>query len=62
MLGIYFWQKNWGKWLSATAFILLWLLSTTPIHTALTAGLEYQYPAYVFKQTLPQHTAIVLLG
>lgn len=42
--------------------MLLWLLSTTPIHNALTSGLEYQYPAYIFDQTLPQHTAIVLLG
>ncbi len=44
------------------SFCLLWLLGTTPVRNALTASLEKQTSAYAWQQTLPQDTAIVLLG
>jgi len=62
LLGIYFWQKRWGKWLALSSFILLWLLSTAPVRNILATSLEYQYPPYHLNQTLPDNTAIVLLG
>jgi uncharacterized SAM-binding protein YcdF (DUF218 family) len=61
-IGIYFWQKRWGKWLTLVSFIMLWLLSISPVRNILTSSLEYQYPAYSFNQTLPNNTAIILLG
>ncbi len=61
-LGIYFWQKRWGKWLTLASFIMLWLLSTSPVRNMLTSSLEYQYPAYNLNQILPNNTAIIILG
>jgi len=62
LIGICFWQKRWGKWLALASFILLWLLSSSPVRNMLTSSLEYQYPAYSFNQTLPNDTAIIVLG
>jgi len=62
LVGIFFWQKRWGKWLALVSFILLWLLSSSPVSNMLTSSLEHQYPAYSFNQTLPNDTAIILLG
>ncbi|WP_051938287.1 YdcF family protein [Ghiorsea bivora] len=62
LIGIYFWQKRWGKKLTLACLILLWLFSTAPVRNILTSSLEYQYPAYSFNQILPNNTAIVLLG
>lgn len=62
IIGLFFWQKRWGKWLVLFCFIVLWLLSTSPVRNMLTSSLEYQHPAYNFSQTLPQNTAIILLG
>jgi len=61
-MGLYYWQKRWGKWLVFTSFLCLWLLGTAPVRNMLTASLEYQYPAYSFHQILPNNTAVVLLG
>ena len=62
LLGIYFWQKRWGKWVALSAFILLWLLSTAPVRNMLTTPLEHQYLPYNLHQILPKNAAIVLLG